>query len=310
MLNVRTTTGGRIGVGQRPRQTGDGWGCLAAPTASGRFFVALLVTLTLNLAVGRGLSAADPVVPSTPSTPGVPSVPSAPSTPSGTIPESSTLPSFGPGEGLPNGTSEMPQMELIPPGQTPLQPVQILPNLNLGTSGPLVALPAQSTDPKALTYKVAKFTVKYGPPKNPPHPGLPPAQKLADSSITLGESAKPEDGYVAPGAGARDVPVVLSKFNTADTFHGDALQAISLALSAEVNKAGIYGVFVIPDPDQINASTGEDLRKGGTELTMLVYASEVKQVRTIVKPVPKPPFKGVATTADDAKYKKITTNSR
>lgn len=246
-------------------------------------------------------------VPSTPSTPGVPSVPAGAG--SGASPEG-IVPAPGENVGpLPGGTGDQPAMELIPPGQTPLQPVPILPNLNLGGAGPLVAQPAQPVDAKNLRYKVSRFTVKYGPPRNPPHPGLPPVQTLADAPITLGESKEPNGGYVAPGAGARDVPVVLSKFHAAEDFSGDALQAIALGLSGDVNKRGFVGVFVIPDPDQINPSTGEDLRKGGTELTLLVYASEVKQVRTIVKPVPKPPFKGVATTIDDPKYEKITTHS-
>ena len=260
---------------------------------------------------GHGAFALDPAVPAVPAGPSTPGVPSVPAAPSGASPAAPAIPGFSPGEGaaLPGNAGDVPQMELIPPGQTPLQPVPLLPNLGLGTAGPLVAQPAQAVDLKALRYKVAKFTVKYGPSKNPPHPGLPPVQTLADTPITLGETSDAERAYVAPGGGARDLPVVLSKFKTAESFSGDALQTISLGLSGAVNRKGIYGVFALPDPDQINPSTGEDLRKGGTELTMLVYASEVKQVRTIVKPVPKPPFKGVATTVADPKYRKITLDS-
>ena len=261
---------------------------------------------------------AEPVVPSAPSVPSVPSVPAGPSTPGvSAVPgagsgENSVIPGYSPGEALPSlpgGGTDLPQMELIPPGQTPLQPVPNLPNLNLGNAGPLVAQPAQSVDLKNLKYKVSKFTVRYGPAKNPPHPGLPPAQTLAETPITLGETEGADRAYVAPGAGVRDVPVVLARFNAPETFSGDALQAVSLGISGVVNKKGIFGIFVFPDPDQINASTGEDLRNGGTELTLLVVASEVRQVRTIVKPVPKPPFKGVATTVADPKYRKITLDS-
>ncbi len=252
--------------------------------------------------------AADPVVPASPSTPAVPTVPAGPSAASPETPAVG-LPGFGTGDALPRPGSDTPTMELIPPGQTPLQPVPILPGLNFGTSGPLVEQPAVPVNVKDLKYKVSRFTIKYGPPKNPPHPGLPPVETLANAPLTLGESKDPNGGYVAAGAGARDVPVVLGKFKTAEVFSGDALQSLSLALSGEVNKKGIYGVFVIPDPDQIVPSTGEDKRNGSTELTLLIYASEIKTVRTIVKPVPKPPFKGLATTVEDPKYNKITKNS-
>ena len=292
---------------------------LTASFSSRHWLCAALLGCTLNLLSGSGSSAfGQSVVPSAPSVPAVPSVPAGPSTPGvSAVPgagnaESSAIPGYSPGESLPtlpgSGT-DVPQMELIPPGQTPLQPVPILPNLNLGGAAPLIAQPTQTVDVKSLKYKVSKFVVKYGPPKNPPHPGLPPAQTVADTPITLGETEGTDRSYVAPGAGARDVPVVLSKFNTVETFSGDSLQAVSLGLSSTVNKKGIFGVFVIPDPDQINASTGEDLRNGSTELTLLIYASEVRQVRTIVKPVPKPPFKGVATTVADPKYRKITLDS-
>ncbi len=222
------------------------------------------------------------------------------------------IPGYGPGEGLPigpGGPGESPQMELIPQGMTPLQPGLQFPTQSIISSGPLIPQTAQTVDPKDLKYKVSKFTVKYGPVKNPPHPNLPPVEILANTPITLGESKEPDGGYVAPGAGARDVPIVLAKFNKAETFSGDALQAIFYSLVAEVNKKGISGVFAVQDADQIDPATGEDRRKGGTELTLLVYASEVREVRTIVKPVSKWPFKSASTTINDAKYRRIVAKS-
>ena len=129
-------------------------------------------------------------------------------------------------------------MELIPQGMTPLQPGLLqFPNQSLVPSGPLVTQTAtQQIDAKNLKYKISKFTLKYGPVKNTPHPGLPPIETLANTPVTLGESKDPQGGYVAPGAGKRDVPVVLSKFNQAETFSGDALQSIFYALVTEVNK--------------------------------------------------------------------------
>ena len=237
---------------------------------------------------------------------------SAPSAPSGASPEIPAIPGYGPGEGLPTlpgGPGEGPQMELIPQGMTPLQPGLQFPNQSIIPSGPLVPQTAQQVQPKDLKYKISKFTLKYGPTKNSPHPKLPPIETLANVPITLGESKEPGGGYVAPGAGSRDVPIILSKFNTPETFSGDALQAIFYALVAQVNKKGISGVFAVQDADQINPANGDDLRKGSTELTLLVYASEVREVRTIVKPVAKWPFKSASTTINDVKYRRITAKS-
>ncbi len=218
-------------------------------------------------------------------------------------------------------------MELIPNGMVPLQPIPFAPGQGLGQAGPLMPQAPANVDLKSLKYAVSKFNVKYGPATRPANPKLPPVQILADTSVVLGEApatapnqeppahgAPPSaavryGGLVGPGGGVRDVPVTLSQVKTPETFSGDALQAIYVALVGQLNKRGIYGVFVVVDPDQLNPSTGEDLRKGATELTLLVYASEVRQVRTIVKPVAKFPFKAPSTSLDDTKYRKITTHS-
>ncbi len=267
-----------------------------------------LLLLTL---LGRTGFGADPVAPSGPVAPTAPAAPpSVPSASSGASPEAPAIPGYGPGEGLPlgSGAGEMPQMELIPQGMIPLQP-PLGPNQSLGAAIPLVAQTGQAIDIKALKYKVSKFTIKYGPVKRPPHPGLPTVQKLADTPVTLGQSPAQDGGLVGPGAGARDLPITLSQIKTPETFSGDALQAIYSSLVGQINKLGIYGVFVIIDPDQVNPSTGEDLRKGATDLTLLIYASEVQQVRTIVKPVSKFPFKAASTTVNDPAYRKITADS-
>ena len=292
------------------------WDYLIGRPTRTRFSGAGSKALALTAAVGvclpvGGNFAADPTVPSQPM---APSVPTAAAAGSGTA--SPVIPGFAPGEALPTepgGPSDVPEMELIPPGTVPLQPIPNLPispglNLNLGPS-PLVPQAAGPVDIKKLKYKVSRFTIKYGPVKRPPHPRLPPVEKLLDTPVTLGQSAEADGGLVGPGAGARDIPVVLSQVTAPETYSGDALQAIYTSVVGQINQTGIYGVFVVVDPDQINPSTGEDLRKGATPLTLLVYASEVRQVRTIVKPVAKPPFKAASTVVNDPKYAKITAHS-
>ncbi len=282
-------------IGPRPPR-------LRPPGGKARLLAAAVIGVCLPLG---GNFAADPTVPAQPAATSVPSGANGAST------ASPAIPGYGPGEGLPaepGSPNDVPEMELIPPGIVPLQPVPNLPgnlNLNLGPA-PLVPQAPVVVDLKSLKYKVSKFTVKYGPLKRPPHPGLPPAQSLLDAPVTLGQS---KDALNGPGNGERDLPITLSQIKTPETFSGDALQAIYGSIVGQINKRGIYGVFVVVDPDQINPSTGEDLRKGTTPLTLLVYASEVRQVRTIVKPVAKYPFKTASTIVDDSKYAKITAHS-
>ncbi len=283
----------------------------------------------LGIFLGSGNTyGADPVVPSVPTDSTLPAAPAP-------APEAPVIPGFAPGEGLPSTPftpGEFPQMELIPNGMTPLLPNSLSSDQGLGQAQPLVPQAPQPVDLKSLKYRVSKFNIKYGLPKQATNPRLPPAQSLADAPVMLGEAppaapvpgtpaptkkapmktapaVEPSGGLVGPGTGLRDVPVVPAQVKVPETFSGDALQAIYTSLVGQLNKKGIYGVFVTVDPDQINPSTGEDLRKGGTELTMLIYASEVRQVRTIVKPVAKPPFKAPSTSLDDPKYRKISVHS-
>ena len=63
----------------------------------------------------------------------------------------------------------------------------------------------------------------------------------------------------------------------------DGLQAIFAAIISNLNTRGIYGVLVIPDPAEMDSATGQDLRKGGTDLHVQIYTSEIQKVRTILK---------------------------
>ena len=306
------------------------------PTGVGRPRAGLLFSRLCRCVWTLGLLAtttprvlADP--PAAQVTPDTPSAtpPPAANPSGGAFPEIPIIPGYGPGDALPFGPlspDTSPRMDLIPNGMTPLTPQPSVPNQDLGASTPLVTQAPQNVDLKTLKYKISKVTVKYGG-KQPPNPRLPLPQVLTQTPVLLGEAPAAvheqgglvrEDqstlderygGLVGPGAGVRDIPVSLAQISTPETFSGDALQAIYTSIVAQLNKRGIYGVFVVVDPDQINPSTGEDLRKGGTELTLLVYASEVRLVRTIVKPVAKPPFKVPSTRLDDPKYRKITAHS-
>ena len=63
----------------------------------------------------------------------------------------------------------------------------------------------------------------------------------------------------------------------------DGIKAIDEALVKELNRRGLYGVWVNPSSEDIHPRTGEDLREGRTNLTLIIYTAEVVQLRTIAK---------------------------
>lgn len=61
----------------------------------------------------------------------------------------------------------------------------------------------------------------------------------------------------------------------------EAASAIAGDLVAELNRRGIVGVLVAPDPDQIDPMTGEDRRAAGDDLVLRIWVGLVRGVRTV-----------------------------
>ncbi|MEM9661956.1 MAG: hypothetical protein AAF937_06565 [Planctomycetota bacterium] len=65
----------------------------------------------------------------------------------------------------------------------------------------------------------------------------------------------------------------------------DAINAVADALVRELNRRGIVGVLVAPDPGLIDPETGEDLRNqgegAGGELVLLIWVGVVEELRTV-----------------------------
>jgi hypothetical protein len=180
-------------------------------------------------------------------------------------------------------------LPLFPPGQ--IQPIQLFPPPFSPGGTPLLFPPSPDqpappppASPEEHRYRVSKITYQFGAPGSKPNKKLPPIEKITQGKVTLGRS---KDGLTAPTRGEKkeEVAVVGGK---SQYYYGDALLALYNGVVESLNKSyGIYGVYVFADQDQIDPVTLEDKRGGKSgELTVRVYVSEVKEVRTIARKVP------------------------
>ena len=85
--------------------------------------------------------------------------------------------------------------------------------------------------------------------------------QVAGPGLTLGEVLEVRDLGIAP----------------------DAINAVADAVVRELNRRGIVGVLVAPDPRGIDPATGQDLREAtpGGDLVLLIWVGVVEELRTV-----------------------------
>jgi hemolysin activation/secretion protein len=80
------------------------------------------------------------------------------------------------------------------------------------------------------------------------------------------------------------LPVLAGTLPAGNTVSESELRTIFAAVVARLNQLGIYGVFVLPARDEIDPQSKNDLRAtGNRSLTLVVWASEIAQVRTLAR---------------------------
>ncbi len=115
------------------------------------------------------------------------------------------------------------------------------------------------------------------------------APDLGSISATVVPLTPTPEGWIAPPTpGAPTVEVALDRpldaFEAAPpVLFGSAIAAITRRVqSAFATDPGLIGHLVIPDPDQIDPATSEDLRPAAaTDLTVSIYLATVADTRTI-----------------------------
>lgn len=116
------------------------------------------------------------------------------------------------------------------------------------------------------------------------NPGQPDVQDERFQNLTVRLGKLPE-GYVNQRPGVESVSLKLSEITegSGGIFRKSAVGAIAASVLEELNRRGVYGVFVSPSDEDIDEQTGKDKREGRTALVFVIYTAVVKDVRTIAR---------------------------
>lgn len=124
-------------------------------------------------------------------------------------------------------------------------------------------------------YTVEQFSIEYDTPDD----RLPAVSQLRKIPVELGRTSQ---GLVAP---REEISVVRGTVGTiADVpheFYASAIRQICVDIVSELKRRGVLGVYVTVSRDDIDPSTGEDLREDETMLNLVVHTTRVEQVRTV-----------------------------
>lgn len=175
---------------------------------------------------------------------------------------------------------------------------------------PVIVTPPEDPDAPVVAletdlnpYPVGALELLYESP-HPQLDRLAPLEELVEVRVRLLRTA--DGAFVAPRPGrggelvrladiGRDGPVVL---------YGSAIAQVSNALIVALRERSLLGVFVLPDPGQIDPTTETDIRDGTDRLTMVIRTTTVSKVRTIATNA-----QGRGQRVDDARHARIRLGS-
>ncbi len=125
-------------------------------------------------------------------------------------------------------------------------------------------------------YEVTGFTLTYAQA----HPRLPAIEQVAALSVPLAESG----GVIVATGGTPRVVALNQSLPAGTNFSAAALRAVLNAIVIDLNRRGLYGVYVKPAREQIDPQSGDDLRPAGSRnLTLVIWTSRIAKVRTIAR---------------------------
>lgn len=161
----------------------------------------------------------------------------------------------------------------------------------LGAAGRLAAQSAPVAD-EGPAYRVSQITIGY----EKADPRLPDLASLGSLVVTLGLS---DTGYTAVrnDQPTQSLEITLIGLGDLKHIHGSGLQAISAAIVAWMNQHGFIGIYVRPDPAQID-DAGQDLRPAVDQsLRLVVYTATIAKQRTLASGDRVPHDRGINNTA-------------
>ena len=143
---------------------------------------------------------------------------------------------------------------------------------------PQPGLPEPPAEEVALDpYAVDQLTFRY----LEEHPDHPDVDLYLDVEVELVETTSgyiaPRDGFTSVTIRLRDIPNLSTK-----SFFLSALQAILLRVVERIGQEDLLGMYVFPNPAEIQPGTGQDLREiGNDSMTMLIATGIIRQTRTL-----------------------------
>lgn len=144
--------------------------------------------------------------------------------------------------------------------------------------GEPLAVPAQAAAVDVI--RVERFELHYAVPAA----GAPSLAELARTPVTLGRSAS---GWMDRAEGVPSVEIRLDEqfADPNDRFHSSALRAINAALMGELSRRGVRGALVSVDANDVDPSTGRDLRPlRASSLRLEIFTSQ-EQARGTLRSV-------------------------
>lgn len=161
-----------------------------------------------------------------------------------------------------------------PPFPRPLLALAALVVSALATPG--VAEDAEPPgDEPGRVYVISSFELEY----LDPHPDHPPLSAVLPLTVELGRIAS---GYVAPGRGEPARVTIGKPLDSPQPFHASALAELNRKLLRAFHRVGLLGVYVLPNPADIDAQSGADLRPPDrTALRVRIATGRVEQLRTV-----------------------------
>jgi hemolysin activation/secretion protein len=199
--------------------------------------------------------------------------------------------------GQPNPSMSAPPVR--PPEPKPAEPPAAAPN----------ATPQPADDGPA--FEVTALILRYATT----NPDQPPLEDYAGIPVQLSI----RDGvYTAPKEGQTTITLTVGELETPGKrqMTASALNAVSTAIVQALNKRGIVGVLVTPDPSQIDARTLEDRRAANVRtLNLDIWTRTVSRVRTLgagprwAAPTAKGNRPSQETRLDNPRHDRIRENS-
>jgi hemolysin activation/secretion protein len=151
---------------------------------------------------------------------------------------------------------------------------------------PALTVGAAAHGEELTVFPVGKVEIRYAGRSRE----LVPVGDLMSASVRFARS--PGGELAAPVEGSPSVELALRSFDGSRTERVDAsgIRSMLEAVRDEVHRRTGFGVYVVPDPDQIALrGDGVDYRAGGSALTIVIYTSGRMAAASSVKDEAPPP---------------------